>query len=174
MKESFADILAEGGKANSLGRAAAVVEVVLKNKDRLDELYACTLHDDAWVRMRAIDSLEKVCRVHPEWLKAYTGRLLSELAPSEQPSIQWHLAQIFRQVTLTAAQRQQAIKWLKQRVSTTAVDWIVAADTLETLAYFTRRGVVTQAELVKLLTIQQDHHSKAVVKRAAKLLDEFL
>jgi hypothetical protein len=171
MKESFAEILTVGGKSNSLGRANEVIDIVLSDNSRLEELYNCLFEEDAWVRMRAADCLEKVCRQHPEWIEPYIDKFLARLTTSTQPSIQWHLAQIFEQVYLTNSQRQQAIKWLMELLSSKDVDWIVSANCMDTLAYFTSRGEFRKEDLVGLLKIQQQHHSKAVVKRANKFLD---
>lgn len=173
MSESFTKILAVGGKSNSLGRADEVINHVLKDPSRLNELYRCLFEDDAWLRMRAVDSLEKICRIHPEWLEPYVDRFSSELTASTQPSIQWHLAQMYREIKLSDAQKRFAIDWLKGLLSSTEVDWIVSANAMDTLAQFTKDGSVPKSELVQLLKIQQQHKSKAVVKRATKLLDEF-
>lgn len=171
--ESFAEMLAAGGKSNSLGRAGEVVEKVLHDNSRLDELYNCLFDDDAWVRMRAADSLEKVCRARPDWLLAYIDRFSTEVATSTQPSIQWHLAQMYAEVTLTASQKRFAISWLKRLLSSSQTDWIVAANSMGTLAQFVREGAVPASELVTLLKTQQQHRSKSVVKRADRLLTEF-
>jgi len=171
--ESFVDMLAVGGRSNSLGRAEEVVANVLQDKSRLEELYRCLFNDDAWVRMRAADSLEKVCRAHPDWLLAYVDRFSTEVATSTQPSIQWHLAQMYAEVTLSASQKRFAIGWLKQLLSSPQVDWIVVANSMETLAQFVREGAVPAAELVELLETQQRHRSKSVVKRADRLMAEF-
>ena len=88
MVETFADILADGGKSNSLGRTNEVIHIVLSSKSRLGDLYDCVFNDDAWVRMRAIDAIEKICRQHPEWLFTYIDRFQLELGPCSQPSIQ--------------------------------------------------------------------------------------
>jgi hypothetical protein len=174
MKETFAEILVVGGKTNSLGRADEVINYVLKDPSRLNELYKCLFEDNAWVRMRAADSLEKICRIHPEWLEPYIDRFSSELSASTQPSIQWHLAQIYREITLSDTQKRFAIDWLKKLLSSKEVDWIVAANSMDTLAQFTRDGSVPVSEIISLLKIQQRHKSKAVVKRADKFLDEFV
>ena len=171
MSEHFAEILAVGGKSNSLGRASEVIESVLEDKSRLGELYDCLFDEDAWTRMRAADSLEKVCREHPEWLQPYIDRFPRELAASSQPSIQWHLAQIYAEVELSEEQRQFAIKWLKGLLSTTEVDWIVAANAMDTLHQFTKEGYFPVDDLIKLVHIQQGHKSNSVIKRANKLLD---
>lgn len=169
---SFSNLLAEDGKKNSLGRVNDVIEIVFEDSARLEELYENTKHDDAWVRMRAIDAFEKVCRQHPDWIKPYIPKIQSELALSTQASIQWHIAQIYEQVELSEAQKSKAITWLKDHVSTTEVDWIVAANCMKTLAAFTKNGHIHQSELTALLKIQQGHKSNAVVKRATKLLSE--
>ena len=174
MTESFAEILAVGGKTNSLGRANEVIAIVLNDKSTLDELYSCVFDDDAWVRMRAIDAIEKICREKSEWLLPYIDKFQSELAASTQPSIQWHLAQIYRQVELTDGQKTNAIQWLKDLLSTTSVDWIVAANAMTTLVQFTKDGSVGMDETIALLELQKTHKSKSVVKRANKLLLELL
>lgn len=172
MDENFSEMLQAGGHANSLGRVNEVIEIVLDDGSRLEELYACMFHEDAWVRMRAADAIEKVCRQHPDWLKSYIDRIASELSGSTQPSIQWHLAEIYRQVDLTEAQKTFAINWLKNLISTVEVDWIVAANTMTTLLKFTKDGSFSRTEMFSLLKVQQEHKSNAVKKRATRLLGE--
>lgn len=166
-------MLAVGGRTNSLGRTAEVVRAVLADRSRLEELYDCLFEQDAWLRMRAADALEKVCREHPDWLEPFVDRWARDLGASRQASLQWHLAQVYRQVRLTAAQRAVAAAWLEQLVATADVDWIVAANALDTLAEFTRRGEFSGRRLVTLLRVQQSHTSKSVVKRSGTLLAEF-
>lgn len=172
MTETFVDMLAVGGKTNSLGRAAEVVDAVLNDKSRLDELYNCVFHDDAWVRMRAIDSLEKVCRIRPDWIEPYIDKFQKDLATSTQASIQWHLAEIFGEIRLTPDQKRFAVNWLAQLLSTVDIDWIVAANSMKTLVGFTNDGAFPKEKMIILLNIQQNHKSNAVIKRANKLLSE--
>lgn len=164
-------MLTVGGHANSLGRVNDVIELVLRDRSRLDDLYDCLFDGDAWVRMRAADALEKICRQHPEWLLPYIDRFSVELGDSNQPSIQWHLAQIYRQVDLTPKQKHVVINWLKRQLSTKEVDWIVAANAMDTLVQFTKDGSIPAAEIIPLLKVQQNHKSNAVIKRANKLLE---
>ncbi len=169
---SFADQLRVGGHRNSLGDAVKVLEAVLTDQSRLDELYACISHEDAWVRMRAIDTFEKVGREHPGWLEPYIDDLLNEVSKVDQPSIQWHLAEIFCEVRLSDTQRSKAIDLLKTNIATVNVDWIVAANTMTALVHFVKTGHISPSEAIRLLEVQQDHHSNAVKKRAAKLLNQ--
>jgi len=170
--EKLEDVLSAGGKTNSLGRAAEVLDAVLADMSLLDELYECMFADDAWVRMRAADCFEKICRVHPEWIEPYVDKMLEELGASSQPSIQWHLAQVFAQVHLTDKQKSRAIAWMKNRISTIEVDWIVSVNTMKTLVQFCRAGLVPRHELVPLVELQTQHKSNAVRKKAARFLED--
>jgi hypothetical protein len=171
MSEAFATVLAVGGTSNSLGRAEEVVRIVLADESRLDELFECLFEDDAWLRMRAVDALEKVCRVHPDWLKPYVGRLLDDVAAIDQASIQWHLAQMFGEIDLAAAEKKHAIAMLRRNLADTRVDWIVSSNSMETLVRFVEDGDMAATVLVPLLQIQRTHRSKAVVKRATRILE---
>ncbi len=170
MDEGYAEMLAAGGRSNSLGRVDEVIGSVLDDRHRLEELYACLFDDDAWIRMRAADALEKVCRRQPGWLLPFVDRFLDELGSSTQASIRWHLAQVYRQVDLTPDQQRRATRWLQELLCTEDVDWIVAANAMDTLAQFTRDGAFPAADLVALVHVQQRHRSRAVVRRADKLL----
>lgn len=172
MTQNFSDMFMEGGHANSLGRVNDVIELVLRDKSRLDELYNCLFHDDAWVRMRAADTLEKICRTHPDWLVSYIDRIQKELSASTQASIRWHVAQIYEQVPLTDKQKEHAQTWLASLLSGKDADWIVAANAMDTLVKFTKEGSFPVNEAIKLLKVQQHHKSNAVVRRATKLLAE--
>lgn len=170
--ETFAEILTVGGETNSLGRSNEVLARVLDDETLLKPLYECLFDKDAWVRMRAADTIEKVCREQPSWLLPYIDMMLKDLHQSEQPSIQWHLAQIYRQVTLTDAQKATVIAWLKELLSSSDVDWIVAANAMDTLVKFMHEGLIPQTECRALIEIQMHHKSKSVVRRATKLLKE--
>lgn len=174
MTEDFASMLLVGGKSNSLGRTEGVVTLVLQDSTRLEELYACLSHQDAWVRMRAADALEKVCRQHPDWLLPYIDRLQTDFSDHPQASVQWHLAQIYRQVELTSSQKRHAVGWLQTILSDTAVDWIVAVNAMRTLVLFTQDGsVATDKDMtVRLLELQRTHASKTVVRKADAFLRE--
>ena len=65
LSEPFAEMLT-GGHPNSLGRSEEVVGIVVDDRTRLDELFACLESPDELVRMRAGDGLEKVCRQQEE------------------------------------------------------------------------------------------------------------
>ena len=173
MNEAFAHMLAEDGKKNSLGRVNDVIKYVLADPRRIEELYSVMFHEDAWVRMRGADAFEKICRLHPEWIQPYINRMQTELSASEQASIRWHIAQIYTQVELDDKQKQHAIRWLKAILKEPTIDWIVSANCMTTLAHFVRSGDVDKSTACALFSVQSQHHSNAVQKRALYFLNEF-
>lgn len=172
MHEAFAQKLAVGGKKNSLGLTEQVVQAVLQNKARLPELYGCLLNDNAWIRMRAADGLEKICRVHPEWFEPLIDQLFADMGASTQPSLQWHFAQMLGEIKLTPTHNRAALEWLKNKLKTVDVDWITSANAMTTLVQFAKEKRLSKPEVLSFLQVQHRHASSAVRKRAQKLLDE--
>lgn len=166
--EPFAEVLAVGGRTNSLGRAAEVLDVVRADPIRTDELFACIADDDPWVRMRAVDTFEKLVREDPARAAPFVERIVGDLTRSTQPSVQWHVAQLFDLVDLTATQEDAAARWLEERVATTDVDWIVAAQAMTTLVAFHARGRVDRDRLDALLAVQEGHRSASVRRKATR------
>ncbi|ROR90349.1 hypothetical protein [Nocardioides aurantiacus] len=168
----FSQVLQVGGRSNSLGRTAEVVDAVVAEPVRLRELLDCVHDQDAWVRMRAVDAVEKVCRVDPGRVAPYVEELLTTWTTSDQASVQWHLAQVLRQVRLTPAQQERAIAWLAARVVTTDADWIVAVETMRTLLVLVDAGVVPADVVAGLVEVQRGHHSASVRRKADQFLEQ--
>lgn len=65
--ESFEELLT-GGHPNSLGNTIEVVEIVMREPARLEELYECYSSPDAAARLRTSNALKRIARKNPEWL----------------------------------------------------------------------------------------------------------
>ncbi len=124
-----------GGHPNSLGRTAEAVDLVLGDQARLPDLFAAMTDPDEVVRLRVGDALEKVCREQPGWFVIHVDHLLRDLGQVEQPSVQWHVAQMLHRLRsdLTERQARQATTLLQQNLSTSR-DWIVLNVTMDVLA----------------------------------------
>jgi hypothetical protein len=166
------EALLTGGYSRSLHNAGTVVDVASRQPERLEELVQCVFSADEIVRMRASDALEKVCRSHPRLVQRFVPRLLAEMSPIEQASVQWHLAQILAEVPLDEEQQVQAIAIFEHNLDTSS-DWIVTNCTLEALGVFARASPAVRARLVGRLHHYQHSQYKSVASRARKLLTEF-
>jgi hypothetical protein len=161
-----------GGDPRRLQNAEIVVETVLRSPGRVEELLDCVFSRDEIVRMRASDALEKVCRQRPELLQPHVERVLGEMSEVDQPSVQWHLAQIVGEVELNQEQRGRAIVILERNL-TEIDDWIVVNLSLEALARFARDDPRVVPGLVGLLRHHENSSYKSVRSRVRKLLGEF-
>ncbi len=161
-----------GGNPRSLGRGEEVVQVVLAYPERVAELVECVFGTDEIVRMRASDALEKVCRKKPELLRPFIERLLTEVPEIDQPSVQWHLAQMLAQLSLDKDETRRAVKILKRNLSRSD-DWIVANLTLESLAKFAGDDATLATEFIGILRKYRRSRYKSLASRASKLLKRF-
>lgn len=168
--ENFRDMLT-GGHPNSLGRTVEVVETVLADRSRLEELYGCYGSDDAVVRLRTSSALKRVEVAAHDWLIPYLDRLIGEIGNLDQASAQWTLADLFGRYyrDLTDAQYKAAVDIMKRNL-TQNDDWIVLNTTIETLAVWSREN----PGLLKWLKPQLERLAadprKSVAGRAKKKL----
>lgn len=162
-----------GGHHNSLGRTEEVVELVLADRARLDELFAGLEDPDELVRMRVGDALEKVCAQRPEWFVPEIERLLGEVAAIEQPSVQWHLAQMLQHLRseLSDDQAARATKLLRRNL-TVSSDWIVLNTTMDVLADWAEGDRALAAWLRGELERLSRDARKSVAKRASRHLSD--
>jgi hypothetical protein len=172
VSEPFAEML-KGGHPNSLGRTEEVVDIVLADRGQLEELLATIADPDEVVRMRVGDALEKVCRKRPDWFVTYVDQLLGGLAEIEQPSVQWHVAQMLQHLRSELADDQvRQATALLQRNLTRSTDWIVLNVTMDVLAEWTKCAPALAAWLRPELERLRQDSRKSVAKRAAKRLAE--
>ena len=165
----FTELLT-GGHPNSLGRTQEAVDAALADERHIGDLFDCLSSDDPTVRMRAGDALEKVARERAEAFGPYVERVLGEMARIEQPSVQWHVAQLLTEIPLTPAQRRRGIAWL-WRTWERSDDWIVISETLTALAHFAQNSPAVRKRLPDALRATQRDPRKAVASRATKLLE---
>ncbi len=161
-----------GGNPRSLRNASIVIDAASRQPELLEELVDCVFSADEIVRMRASDALEKACRADPGLVQRFVPRLLGEMSRIEQPSVQWHLAQILAEVQLDEPEHAKAIAILEHNLDTSS-DWIVTNLTLQALAVFARTSPAVRARLIERLHRYQDSPYKSVASRARKLAAEF-
>ncbi len=173
MQASGFEQMLSGGHPNSLGRTEEVVDLVLADRSRLDELYGCYSSEDEVVRLRVSSSIKRVCRAEPDWLVPYLDRLLSEIGRLDQASAQWTLAEIFQmlETRMDANQRARAEEIMKRNLSTND-DWIVQNRTIETLALWAADDSALRSWLIPILRDLSRSTRKSVSKRASRSLEQ--
>lgn len=170
---SFEEALT-GGHPNSLGRTDEVVEVVLGDRSRLEELYGCYFSPDEVVRLRVSSAMKRVTIAQPDWVMDHISGLQSEIAAIDQASTQWTLALIFDLLIdkMSTAQRERATEIMKHNLATHD-DWIVLNNSMKVLGKWAERDAALRRWLVPHARRLASDDRKSVKSNARKLLDRF-
>ena len=160
-----------GGHPNSLGRTVEVVDAVLTDPPRFDELLACYESEDEVVRLRTSNALKRVEKERHDLLVPRIEHLLGPMARIDQPSTQWTLAQLLLRLTddMDALQRERA-KALVLANLRASNDWIVLNASMEALAAWSRDDGALANDLRLELERLSGDDRKSVAGRARRLL----
>lgn len=167
--ESFEQMLT-GGHPNSLGRTVEVVDLILADSAKLEQLYECYSSKDEVVRLRTSNAMKRVWREHPDWLVPYIDRFIAEVSKIDQDSTRWTIAQLFHELGshLSEEQIERAKVILKKNLEQSD-DWIVINNTLETLGGWAKDDPDLKVWLKPHLDRLVEDSRKSVAKNAAKL-----
>lgn len=94
----------KGGDRRSTGRADELAADALAGKIDPGAVYAAMFDEDAVVRMRAADALEKISAQRPACLRPFKRDFLARLPGISQMEVRWHAAQMLPRFGLTAAE----------------------------------------------------------------------
>lgn len=134
MRKSIFEEKLTGGHPNSLGNTVKVVEEVLSETEKLEELYLCYFLDDEVVRLRTSNAWKRVARSDINLFVPFIDCFIKEISKIDQASTKWTLANLFEysEQLLTGKQKEEAIKVLKKNLKNES-DWIVLKNTATTL-----------------------------------------
>ena len=170
MREPFEQMLT-GGHPNSLGRTIEVVEMIEKEEKLLEEIFLCYQSDDEVVRLRTSNAFKRVAKAHREWVVPYLDRFLHDVSALDQASAQWTLAQLFLMMTKDMSETQlvRAKEILKRNLAN-HTDWIVLAQTMETLGKWSKKDPSLKEWLHPHLERLSQDARKSVANKARKVL----
>lgn len=170
MTEIFEDMLS-GGHPNSLGRTIEVVDLVLADPCRIEELVACYQSQDDVVRLRTSNAIKRVEKENSAAVVPLLDRFISEISMLDQASAQWTLAHLFLRLEkeLDDTQRAAATRILKRNLAEHQ-DWIVLNATIETLSSWATQDDQLRDWVKPHLKRLSNDPRKSVSTRAAKAL----
>lgn len=160
-----------GGHPNSLGNTIEVVEEVLSNNDKFDDLFSCYFSDDEIVRLRVSNAIKRIAKEKKSLILPYLDQLLDEVSLINQASAQWTLSQLFLllQKNLTEDQTIRAKEIMKNNLVNHS-DWIVLNETMRTLSSWSIKDDSLKEWLRPQLKRLTKDNRKSVFGRAQKLL----
>ncbi len=170
MSESFETMLT-GGHPNSLGRTLEVVDAVLADRKKLEELYGTYFSEDEVVRLRVSSAMKRVTTAHPDWTMDFMDGLHSDIAAIDQASTQWTLALLFdlTKDLQSEGQRARSVDIMKRNL-VEHDDWIVLNNTMQVLFDWSKDDSKLRRWLKPHLKRLTGESRKSVAGRATKLL----
>ncbi|MEO1219832.1 MAG: hypothetical protein AAFY42_00585 [Pseudomonadota bacterium] len=160
-----------GGHPNSLGRTIKVVDLVLANPDRFEELYLCYRSQDEVVRLRVSNAMRRVEAEQHDLLVPYIDRFIEEIGALDQLSAQWTLAKLFEALRPDMMPVQEAgALAVMQRNLAEHDNWIVLNNTMEALFNWSYDNAELRSWLIPHLQRFSKDNRKSVSSRAKKLI----
>ena len=162
-----------GGHPNSLGNTVEIVEEVLAEESRFDELFTCYFSEDEVVRLRVSNAMKRIVKERKDLLIPYIDRFLTEIAAIDQASTQWTLASLFDSLSkeLNEEQYQSAQKIMQNNLAHHQ-DWIVLNTTMATLAKWAKKDDNLRKWMIPHLERLASDERKSVSGRSQKLLKQ--
>ena len=161
----------KGGHPNSLGNTLEVVDAVLGNTDKMEDLFLCYQSDDETVRLRTSNAFKRIFRAKPELFNKWKQRFIKEVAEIDQPSAKWTSIQILNELfdQLDEKEKAQSIE-ICLRYLRNEKDWVVINQSLNFIRNHLERFDFKDLEMMKLLKNFVNDERKSISKNAEKLI----
>ncbi len=159
-----------GGDRRSIGEANRAAAIVLRQPQRVRELVGCLWSDDAVVRMRAADALEKVSITRPDLIQPFAKELLGLAEETTQQELRWHLALMAPRLQLARADRARAVAALRRYLDDRSS--IVKTCAIQALTELPRGDAAQESEIEDLLEEFTRTGTPAMKARSRKLLKQ--
>ena len=88
----------KGGHPYSLGNTLEVVDAVLGNTDKMEDLFLCYQSDDETVRLRTSNAFKRIFRAKPELFKQWKKRFVKDVAEIDHASAKWPTIQVLNEL----------------------------------------------------------------------------
>ena len=151
------------------GNATAIAQQAISH-DSVGVLVRAAQTGDKYLRMQAMDALQKISVEHPELLQPFVPDLLGCIAKIPQQEVQWHVAQIIPTLPLTSEQQERAHAICRAYLAVQSR--IVQAWALTALVHLGQANPVYRQESDALLEQALKSESAAVRARAELLMSE--
>jgi hypothetical protein len=158
----------EGSDRRSIGRANEAAQAITDGCCDCHHAIALLYDEDAVIRMRAADALEKATVREASAIAPFRTELVGLLCQTEQKEMRWHLAQMVPRLPLDARYRRIAVAALERYLEDSSS--IVRTCAMEALARLASRDSTLQARVHELLRAAERNGTPAMRARARRLL----
>ena len=157
-----------GGDRRSVGRSGELARAISNDSKLFAQVFQALLGNDAIVRMRAADAIEKATRKCAIPLQRYKAQILRKVALIEQQEVRWHVAQLLPRLQLTKRERDLAISILFDFLDDKSS--IVRTFAMQGLADFALQDTGLRMRIVPVLEHLASTGTPAMRSRGRKIL----
>ncbi len=140
----------KGGDLRSNAKAKEL-ESHIKTQNDFDALFHFLHSKNRLLIMRSADVLEKISRVHPNYLWPHQRDILQFLKTAKHKEFKWHLAQMVGRLQLTPVDRQEVSDVLTKWVTDSSESKIVRVNALQALYDTNKQYHERDGELQELI-----------------------
>ena len=160
----------KGGHPNSLGNILELVDEVLGDTDKMEDLFLCYQSDDETVRLRTSNAFKRIFRAKPDLFKKWKKRFIKEVAEIDQPSAKWTSIKILNELfdQLDEKEKAQSIE-ICLRYLRNEKDWIVINQSLNLMRNHLEQFDFKNPEMMKLLKFFVNDKKKIDLKKCRKI-----
>ncbi len=161
----------KGGHPNSLGKTVEVVEEVLSNPDKIDELFSCYNSNDETVRLRTSNAFKRIFREKPVFFESWKKEFIEYVAEINQPSAKWTTIQILNELFEYLDEKEKiqsskiCLKYLRNES-----DWIVINHSINFMRNHKELFDFNDSSLIKLIKSFESDRRKSISRNVGKLL----
>jgi hypothetical protein len=153
-----------GGDRRSSARSPRALALVTADPARVGDLVALAGDEDWLVSMRALDLLDKLAHLHPEWVRPHKRVFIGRLADSDKWEIRLQIVRALPLFAWTGAAKRRAIEILKRDVEYPQT--FVRAWALDSLSIFAQKDRALVPVVRRGLKSFEASGSKALAARA--------
>ncbi len=157
-----------GGDLRTIGCANEIVHEIQENPALFESVFRGLTDNDAAIKMRSADIVEKVTRDNPALLSGYTQQIISILKKEKQQEVCWHMAQIAPRLECNKSEKNKLIDLLKNCLLHKSK--IVQVSAMESLVKLAEKNVSPKNDITDVIKKQMENGSPAVKARGRNLM----
>lgn len=158
----------KGGDLRSVGSVADLIPQIRCQAD-FDQLFSLLHLDNRLIVMRAVDAIDKITVVHPEYLYGHIKELMLFLSTAKNKEFKWHLSLLISRISLSGEDMEKAWGIIRSWAMNPLESKIVRVNAIQALYDLSKRNKHLRKELTALIPLLQKEGIPSINSRIRKL-----
>ena len=165
--EDFEEYLT-GNDLRSIGNNEEIIELIHSQID-FDKLFSFLHEENRYIRMKAIDIIEKITTKERKYLKKFKNEIIEFTENSNNIEFKWHLAQLLSRLEYNNEEIKIVWEKLKQWALDTKESKIVRVNSLQSLYELKHEAKKFESEFVEIIKQLRAENIPSINSRIKKI-----